>query len=374
MATQVVSSLQFIMTVDPLVAFRSVGLCKIPTFACGSRAVESSLLRGCIHVLLNNCAEPRPTCTLLRVHCILLAYRAWLGSDHRGLQFFFTPTVQNHGQWSKVHHSQNDYSADSLISRATRVWLVKDEECKESVLKDVWMDTDRLPEHEILRVFKRMKIDDMDDTTPRMMNDVFDLVIETSAPSSSRSSHPGESTSSQPVRNPGQMQMEDPQKLTIRSKYHYRTVFEEHGTDLYGEMSLPNVFKTLSDLVDALDIIHTSGWVHREISCGNVYWLHDPVKGPRGIIGDFEYGGVTIKRNMRNGRADPPKQAVFAHNPLHDLESLWWLLVYILLHRDDKVQAAQDFGMRNRNASALFKTGPDSVTRGAFKLITKQLA
>ncbi|KAF5376799.1 hypothetical protein D9757_009505 [Collybiopsis confluens] len=253
MATQVVSSLQFIMTVDPLVAFRSVGLCKIPTFACGSRAVESSLLRGCIH-------EPRPTCTLLRVHCILLAYRAWLGSDHRGLQFFFTPTVQNHGQWSKVHHSQNDYSADSLISRATRVWLVKDEECKESVLKDVWMDTDRLPEHEIRDNLLR------DVLKERRSSDIVKSYAHSTGLQADEDRRYGRHHPSHDERF---------------SEFTSGTVFEEHGTDLYGEMSLPNVFKTLSDLVDALDIIHTSGWVHREISCGNVYWLHDPVKGPR---------------------------------------------------------------------------------------------
>ncbi|KAF5379622.1 hypothetical protein D9757_009220 [Collybiopsis confluens] len=264
-------------------------------------------------------------------------------------------TITVNGQRFTTVKNLADYSADSLISRATRVWLVKDEEGKESVLKDVWMDTDQLPEHEILRVSKRMKIDDMDDTTPRMMNEqtpitfsVFDLAIEMSAPSSSRSSHPGESTS-QANRSetskltPGQMQMEGPQKLTLRSKYHYRIVFEEHGTDLY-----------------ALDIIHTSGWVHRDISCGKVYWLHDLVKGPRGIIGDFEYAkrcDDQTEHEKRTVETDP-----FFHAG-DDAEYTSQGTPGFMAYEAALQRPPQDFGMRNRNASALFKTGPESVTR-----------
>ncbi|KAF5386314.1 hypothetical protein D9757_008612 [Collybiopsis confluens] len=325
-----------------------------------------------------------------------------------------------------------DYSADSLVSRATRVWLVKDEEGQKFVLKDVWMDTDRLPEHEIRdnlledvlkkrgpndhrklsnhmltpRVFERMKINDMDDTTPRMMNEqtpatssIFKLTITTPTPDSSRSSHPSE-TSSQGNRSGTskgtavQIQTKGSPTLTLRSKYHYRIVFEEHGTDLYSEMSLHNVFKTLSDLVDALEIIHRSGWVHRDISCGNVYCLHDPVNRPRGIVGDFEYAkrcDDQVEHEKRTGTSEfmayeaasqryryldrharltsglgLSGQAKFAHNPLHDLESLWWILLYIILHKDDSATPAQNPQNRNLHVIALFQSDPRSLVRGDF--------
>ncbi|KAF5390467.1 hypothetical protein D9757_005258 [Collybiopsis confluens] len=175
-------------------------------------------------------------------------------------------------------------------------------------------------------------------------------------------------------------------------------------------MSLHTVFKTLSDLVTgmfkllmpsifiisaALDIIHQSGWVHRDISCGNVYWLHDPAEGlSRGILGDFEYAkrcADGMEHEKRTGTSEfmayeaairafdhsnittalcsdgtLPVIAAFAHNPLHDLESVWWLLVYILFHRDDKAQVASNPEVRNRNAHTLFKTGPMNPIRKQF--------
>ena len=39
----------------------------------------------------------------------------------------------------------------------------------------------------------------------------------------------------------------------------------------------------------ALRIIHKAGWVHRDLSLGNLYLYIDPVSGEkRGLIGDFE--------------------------------------------------------------------------------------
>ncbi|KIK61349.1 hypothetical protein GYMLUDRAFT_243530 [Collybiopsis luxurians FD-317 M1] len=89
-----------------------------------------------------------------------------------------------------------DYAAESFISRATRVWLVKDGNGKEYVLKDVWLDEDRPPEHEIRKAllsdvkrvcgeedlerfkrhmltplcFERVQVDGRVDTTNGMMN------------------------------------------------------------------------------------------------------------------------------------------------------------------------------------------------------------
>ncbi|KAF5370176.1 hypothetical protein D9757_010613 [Collybiopsis confluens] len=408
---QIVTSLQFIMSVDPLRRF-SFGWTMQNRdlrmwFAC----------RGVIFVTeaVDVFTNPDP---LVRFFAsIAFSSRTALGWDPT-IEVTRSPSpprqyeITVNGRSFTTVKNLADYSADSLVSRATRVWLVKDEEGRKFVLKDVWMDTDRLPEHEIRdnlledvlkkrglhdhrklsnhmltpRVFERMKIDDKDDTTPSMMNEqtpttsrVFFLIRPIPIPARSQSSHPSE-TSSQAnwseTFTPVQVQTEGSAKLTIRSKYHYRIVFEEHGTDLYSEMNLHSVFKTLSDLINALKIIHGSGWVHRDISCGDVYCLHDPVKGPRGIVGDFEYAKRCdlVEHQKRTGTSefmayeaavqrfehtdvrtallegsDPPEQAVFAHNPLHDLES-----------------AAQDVKTRNLKADTLFKTGPDSVTRGAF--------
>ena len=40
----------------------------------------------------------------------------------------------------------------------------------------------------------------------------------------------------------------------------------------------------------ALQVIHKAGWVHRDLSAGNLYLYIDPVSGvKRGLIGDFEF-------------------------------------------------------------------------------------
>ena len=36
--------------------------------------------------------------------------------------------------------------------------------------------------------------------------------------------------------------------------------------------------------------MHKSGWIHRDLSVGNLYLYIDPItKSKRGIIGDFEF-------------------------------------------------------------------------------------
>lgn len=180
-----------------------------------------------------------------------------------------------------------DYSADSLVSRATRVWLVQDESGKQYVLKDVWLDTDRPSEHEIRNnllndildkhdrdtlskhmltpyAAERLTINGKDDTTDGMMglkdaqklspSTAFDLVNLKPIDVRTQSVHPGDSTlqplSGPPKRISVEAAKADVSDIVIRSKYHYRILFEEYGTDLYHETSLYNVFKTLTDLLN----------------------------------------------------------------------------------------------------------------------------
>ena len=60
-------------------------------------------------------------------------------------------------------------------------------------------------------------------------------------------------------------------------------------------MLVPNYFV-------ALHIIHKAGWVHRDLSLGNLYLYIDPVSGEkRGLIGDFEFA----KKVATEVRFDP---------------------------------------------------------------------
>ena len=60
-------------------------------------------------------------------------------------------------------------------------------------------------------------------------------------------------------------------------------------------MLVPNYFV-------ALHIIYKAGWVHRDLSLGNLYLYIDPVSGEkRGLIGDFEFA----KKVATEVRFDP---------------------------------------------------------------------
>ena len=56
-----------------------------------------------------------------------------------------------------------------------------------------------------------------------------------------------------------------------------------------------------NDNAKALLYLHENGWVHRDISVGNLYLYTDPVsEEKRGLIGDFEYA----KRVGEGGKPD----------------------------------------------------------------------
>ncbi|KAJ3768087.1 hypothetical protein FB446DRAFT_651015, partial [Lentinula raphanica] len=133
----------------------------------------------------------------------------------------------------------------------------------------------------------------------------------------------------------------------------------------------------------ALWIMYQAGWVHRDVSGGNISWF---THGNMGLLGDFKYivrineerrhdvrtgtpffmAAETMKdaylfmrlqrnqRKLRTRNTTPnfdsirkPKPDLpipvsksklpFSYNPLHDLESVWWIIVYILFFDEDEV-------------------------------------
>ncbi|KAI5114951.1 hypothetical protein M0805_002402, partial [Coniferiporia weirii] len=167
-------------------------------------------------------------------------------------------------------------------------------------------------------------------------------------------------------------------------------------------MKLRSVFVTLKDCTKALRYIHKAGWVHRDISCGNVYLY----KG-RGLLGDLEYAkriGTDGKHEVRTGTldfmavevtnraylhgipsssvrdkimykaklsalrskvelqeekgVDPEADidtrikavATFFYNDLHDMESMWWIPIWMLFFHDNEAQREAD-GLKMANRS-----------------------
>lgn len=59
---------------------------------------------------------------------------------------------------------------------------------------------------------------------------------------------------------------------------------------------------------------------------------------------------------------DPP----FCYNPLHDLESLWWILVYVLFFNEDKAHLCSHPSTRQMQMNRLFDGQMETTFRRDF--------
>ncbi|KAL1747729.1 hypothetical protein HDZ31DRAFT_80291 [Schizophyllum fasciatum] len=155
----------------------------------------------------------------------------------------------------------------------------------------------------------------------------------------------------------------------IPAREHHRIVMEE-GQKLLDDMDIKSVFSTVKDAAYALFILHSVGFLYRDISAGNIL-RH----AGRGVLADLEYVrsvGELQSHNMRTGTADfaavevvrgdflvaPALQpggyhfpdpedledelapipsvdtSVWRYRDAHDLESIYWLVLWILLRHN----------------------------------------
>ncbi|KAJ3718721.1 hypothetical protein C8R42DRAFT_125725 [Lentinula raphanica] len=255
------------------------------------------------------------------------------------------------------------------------------------------------------------------------LEQTFRLVISGVSRSSSHlsdglnadSGHVDRSTVSSPQATLEQVDQTDastnvaPRKVVTYSRhprYHYPGfVFEQCATTIYDERNLGNVLSALREVTIALWILCLAGWVHRDISGGNVYWFADTNMG---LLGDFEYAirkseesdhdvrtgtpffmaaetmsldyiytfpeGVPEKREVSftpQRRAVTPAPVIsepelaFSYNPLHDLESIWWILVYVLFNNIESARSP-DPDSRQTMMNELFHGRLESTWRQRF--------
>lgn len=308
--------------------------------------------------------------------------------------------------------------ADGLVSSGTRVWRARKgsrEHGDEVVIKDYWHGEERDTEDAIYE----MILEDISDTEKREYfrthtlspiaservqacgtdDHTKDTILRGQSPDlsmpfqfpvpPSHGSFKSTVTSIPGMESAVNMQYRkfmDALKRNKRVKYYHRF----HHRIVYGEVAIPyyklrntsDMYTVLIDVLKTLLYMHEAGWVHRDISVGNLYLYKDPVtKETRGLIGDFEYakrvgwGGMhdirtgtpnfmaievakqgysfrpMRQRNLRkhlelrrirsndSGNIQLPRSTQaeensddskcdFYHNHLHDLESLWWIFVW----------------------------------------------
>ncbi|KAJ3734977.1 hypothetical protein DFJ43DRAFT_1151620 [Lentinula guzmanii] len=309
-----------------------------------------------------------------------------------------------------------DYAADSTVSRATRVWLVEDDKGDQYVLKDVWLDMDRLPEHEIRtqllddvlkecgpddqatlkrhlltpHICGKVFVDGVIDTTDGMMRkevlqlshaSVFTLKLESIANPLRQSCDPASASVVTHSHSNRKSQTKPPmailqQTLSFRHKYHYRIVFAEHGHTLFEEKSLLNVYIILTDLltaVESTEILAVGTFIPmtKTILAASLETLNMREDGTLDFMASevISQSWDYLPIPPEDDDEDDIQPAPFAYNPLHDLESCWWLLVYILFHNEDASNVLSDpncISQRRNLINSLFTRRPDTTWRSKF--------
>jgi hypothetical protein len=109
-----------------------------------------------------------------------------------------------------------------------------------------------------------------------------------------------------------------------RTKRQYRLIYEEAGQPLYAARNLRSTFEALNDTLNgmfivpyytaiinalfvALTLLYLAGYVHRDISVGNIIMIENPngTTRIRGKLSDFEYA-----KEFRDGEPSPDPKTV----------------------------------------------------------------
>ncbi|PPR06508.1 hypothetical protein CVT24_002636 [Panaeolus cyanescens] len=202
---------------------------------------------------------------------------------------------------------------------------------------------------------------------------------------SSQRCHQPNSTAHPPTQPIPAIRCEPSQPLRkYASKRRYFFVHADVCTPIHKLPTMGDVVDVLKQTVVALWLMFLAGWVHRDVSTGNILALHSS-QGWIGKLADLEFakrfptttpespdldiGTVyfmpveiatqtyfTMPAENTNEYDDnyaelPPSassSSPIQYNPQHDLESVWWILLYFVTicvhHLSSSAYAAQYFG------------------------------
>jgi len=351
-------------------------------------------------------------------------------SDQANLQYDFKFRPSSSEPNSRVYRTVgliSDTAVNNIIGHGTRVWKVQKLDSfglpngPFYALKDTWMHCGRDPEHEIIAYiivrrpndaayfltvvdaeFVAVKEDEvyLEDNTHLQIR--RDRPLEpTGSPyqgdptpiSTSRSnttSGKSRSKSSQLASDPPVVQTSrtpghrDPSMVNKFPRRHYRMVSKELGVSLYNVRNFSNALLALEGGFRGLHAGHKVGYIHRDVSAGNIMFFEDG-RHTRGIIMDWEcakrHDDKSASHDVKTGTAafmstevsdmfyrheplpDPqprskqivePSAPAFRQNYLHDHESNWWIALWLLftLFPQDR----RSTGEYARNFNSVFKS------------------
>ncbi|KAF9449016.1 hypothetical protein P691DRAFT_774983, partial [Macrolepiota fuliginosa MF-IS2] len=192
-----------------------------------------------------------------------------------------------------------------------------------------------------------------------------------------------------------------------KTKVHYRLVYGEVGHSLDSAQDLKTSFTAIQDVFIALILLYLARWVHRDVSTGNII-LVEGTDRIRGKLSDLEFAkefsANTVSGDPKTGTpyfmpieihssvafyipTAPPRirqtQPRFLTNPnavrkrnnkrsvrsppkfkfQHDVESLWWIILWILLCR---VKFSNEFVAELKVTIFRVSDTPDPMRRDLF--------
>ncbi|KAJ7725328.1 hypothetical protein B0H16DRAFT_1384336 [Mycena metata] len=235
--------------------------------------------------------------------------------------------------------------SDGLFSRATQVYrVILKEDLHMSLppvyaLKDSWRQACRRPESDFYDIIESDKIDSI----AAKCHGYLDLSLG-SIPTSNPSLH---QTSSTPTQD---------QNL---ERCHTRCLLTPVGTPLKTFTSTKMLAIALRDAVAQHQAAYEAGVLHRDLSEGNLLFGEGGDEDPQGFLFDYDYAALTDRGFMKwlssAGKTSPddvedvektlkdmtgtlPFMAIevidnpaVPHGPHHDLESVYWLLFWMIL-------------------------------------------
>ncbi|CAE6434132.1 unnamed protein product [Rhizoctonia solani] len=271
----------------------------------------------------------------------------------------------------------SDAGVDSMVGHGARVWEVQ--RLVDGVpvgpsyaLKDAWIYEDRIGEHVILKkIRKEQPAYAQHFLTP--MDHCF-VPVDPALPSILDNTH--RNLSHRTVRNLKLTGM----VLSTRFSYsvttivlsplwervdfglarrHYRIVFKEIGESVHDLGTFADVFIAIQGGWEGLHAMNLSGYVHRDgtydfMATEVEFATHKrlaTLRHSRQPIPTLEQSRKKHERRSLEPRPPPPPLPSFRHNPLHDMESVWWLCVWMMF---DRGLAEEKNEERRRNYRAVF--------------------
>ncbi|KAJ7747916.1 hypothetical protein DFH07DRAFT_573529 [Mycena maculata] len=262
----------------------------------------------------------------------------------------------------------SDNRSNVICGRATRVWEAYREDDPDRtsvVIKDLWTSIDVVQEGvQLLELHERLRALG-DPGTPRPPGDYFLTVL---AHGFVKTTDGIDDHTVDVMMRAGTFPVDS---ANHSPRKHYRIVFKEVGVALDRLLSLSETFQALADATRALSLLHRLGFVHRDVSAGNILLVDGVGKlsdlefiesfgklvfhaGLPGI-GTPEYTSVEVAFDCYLWMPSPATMPViekpagdaedtmppFRFNPLHDLESTLWIAFWALSYhrRNDDVHA-----------------------------------